>query len=317
MSLRRVKDKADSLGLLFDTTCNAFGGIIVIAVLVALMTQQIKQSEDAAKATESSKEIVSRRLVHAKHDLIEAQQALFELRARVSSQDPNRKQTIQKQIELSQELQRLRTKISAIQSELDNVRQTEAVTDPGLKKQEMSKHQLDLANQIAQLQQEISDKTSEIQQLETHSAELVIGIKVASKPVVKNLRLPKEHSTSKDPWFIIIKNGELYSKYVLSSGNIESNSSIFNVQTNGDSETWVPIRGHGISSTDHLAMSQLLSVIQQSGHYISFIVYDDSFPTFTIARDEAIAQGVEYGWIPEEESDLVVFSSTGSVPQPQ
>jgi uncharacterized phage infection (PIP) family protein YhgE len=317
MSLRKVRDKADSLGLLFDTICNAFGGIIVIAVLVALMTHEIKQSEDAAKAEHSQTQIIARRMAEAQKDLMEVQEALTELRAKVSALNPHLAEDVQKQNDLAQELQALRTQIQVEQSTLDSLHKAEAITDPGLKKQELAKQQSDQQQIAHQLQQQIDQSNTTIQQLEQRSAELITKIKAASTPAVKNLRLPKEHDTGKDPWYVIIKGGEIFSKNTLDSGEVQLNSSIFTVETNGDDEKWTPIEGKGLSGTDKDAIAHLVSNVQQSGRYISFIVYEDSFTAFIKARDTAISQGVEYGWRPEEMSDPVVFSTEGSAPKPQ
>jgi hypothetical protein len=317
MSLRKVRDKADSLGLLFDTICNAFGGIVVIAVLVALMTHEIKQSEDAAKAEHSQKQIIARRIAEAQKDLKEVQEALIQLRVKVSSLNPHLAEDVQKQNDLVQELQTLRTQIQAEQSTLDNLHKAEAIADPGLKKQEIAKQQGDQQEIASQLQQQIDQSTIAIQQLEKSSAELITKIQAVSKPEVKNLRLPKEHETGKSPWYVIIKGGDVFSKNVLNSGEVELNSSIFTVETNGDDEMWTPIEGKGLSGTDKSSISQLVTNVQQSGYFIYFIVYEDSFSTFILARDDAISQGVEYGWRPKQMSDTVVFSTDGTTPKPQ
>jgi hypothetical protein len=317
MSLRKVRDRADSLGLLFDTICNAFGGIVVIAVLVALMTHEIKQSEDAAKAEQSQKQIMARRIVEAQKELNEVQEALSELRARVSVLNPHLAEDVQKRNDLAQNLETLHTQIQTEQSALDKLHKAEAIADPGLKKQEIAKQQSDQQQINRQLQQQMDQDTSTIQQLDQSSAELITKIKTASAPAVKNLRLPKEHDTGKDPWYVIIKGGEIFSKNILNSGDVTLNPTIFTVETNGDDETWTPVEGKGISCTDKGSIAQLVSNVQQSGRYIAFIVYEDSFSTFIEARDNAISQGVDYGWRPEQMSETVVFSTEGTAPKTQ
>ena len=58
MNLRR-KTPPDSLYLLLDTLCNAFGGIILLAVLVVLLTS--KEKTQSSKAADSQ-EMLQRRL---------------------------------------------------------------------------------------------------------------------------------------------------------------------------------------------------------------------------------------------------------------
>ena len=65
MNLRR-KSPADSLYLLLDTLCNAFGGIILLAVLVVLLTS--KEKSQSATASDSQ-EMLQRRLALAETNL--------------------------------------------------------------------------------------------------------------------------------------------------------------------------------------------------------------------------------------------------------
>ena len=65
MNLRR-KTPPDSLYLLLDTLCNAFGGIILLAVLVVLLTSKEKSRDTAAS---DSAEMLQRRLALAQTNL--------------------------------------------------------------------------------------------------------------------------------------------------------------------------------------------------------------------------------------------------------
>ena len=81
MNLRR-KQPADSLYLLLDTLCNAFGGIILLAVLVVLLTSKEKIHSSASA---DSQEMLQRRLELAQINLQKAEQ----LAARLQSQAGN------------------------------------------------------------------------------------------------------------------------------------------------------------------------------------------------------------------------------------
>ena len=65
MNLRRRKPH-DSLYMLLDTMCNAFGGIILLAVLVVLLTS--KEKSQSASQTDST-EMLQRRVALAQTNL--------------------------------------------------------------------------------------------------------------------------------------------------------------------------------------------------------------------------------------------------------
>src|SRR5208283_4243725 len=83
MNLRR-KTPPDSLYMLLDTMCNAFGGIILLAVLVTLLTSNERQSH-AATATDTQ-EMLQRRLALAQTDLQQSMQLLASLRSKANDE---------------------------------------------------------------------------------------------------------------------------------------------------------------------------------------------------------------------------------------
>src|ERR1700677_4117820 len=78
MNLRR-KTPPDSLYLLLDTLCNAFGGIILLAVLVVLLTS--KEKSQGSNASEFS-ETTQRRLALAQTNLQASAQLAASLQAK-------------------------------------------------------------------------------------------------------------------------------------------------------------------------------------------------------------------------------------------
>lgn len=80
MNLRR-KTPPDSLYLLLDTLCNAFGGIILLAVLVVLLTS--KEKSQSATASDSQ-EMLQRRLALSQTNLQQSLQLAASLNAKAS-----------------------------------------------------------------------------------------------------------------------------------------------------------------------------------------------------------------------------------------
>src|SRR4051812_32206585 len=56
---RRRREQPDSLELLLDTMCNTFGGIIMIALLIALLSRDPSQSDAAQRAENVQRQVQS------------------------------------------------------------------------------------------------------------------------------------------------------------------------------------------------------------------------------------------------------------------
>ena len=82
MNLRR-KTPPDSLYLLLDTLCNAFGGIILLAVLVVLLTSKEK-SQSTASA--DSQEMLQRRFSISQTNLQKSLQLAASLKSKAGDE---------------------------------------------------------------------------------------------------------------------------------------------------------------------------------------------------------------------------------------
>src|ERR1700722_1452771 len=80
MNLRRKKPN-DSLYMLLDTMCNAFGGIILLAVLVVLLTSKERSQNGTSSDTQ---EMLQRRLAIATTNLEQSLQLNSVLRAKTN-----------------------------------------------------------------------------------------------------------------------------------------------------------------------------------------------------------------------------------------
>ena len=69
MNLRRQRPN-DSLDMLLDTMCNTFGGIILLAVLVTLLTS--RERHGSAATASDTQEMLQRRLALAEGNLPQA-----------------------------------------------------------------------------------------------------------------------------------------------------------------------------------------------------------------------------------------------------
>lgn len=83
MNLRRQRP-SDSLDMLLDTMCNTFGGIILLAVLVTLLTS--RERHGSAATASDTQEMLQRRLAMAQANLQQALQLQKSLQTKVNDQ---------------------------------------------------------------------------------------------------------------------------------------------------------------------------------------------------------------------------------------
>lgn len=274
---RRRQHQPDSLELLLDTMCNTFGGIIMIALLIALLSRDAS-SENAA--TDNSQ----RQLQSIEQQTTEAQQ--LQQRLRVS--DPNTTAAF----ELLTQRDELRQRIEAAQQVLQS-NNTALAAMPQIDPAEMERLVAQLqakTNEVATLQQQI-DREMQARQ--------------------RALRLPRERVTGKKTYYFIVRFGRIYPVHAMRDGRRELNTQTLDWRHAEGGETATPKAGLGF---DVPTFARLFAEIPSQTYSIHFIVYNDSFPMFLAARQVPVARNYDTGWEFFPEDRPVIFSSRGEAP---
>jgi hypothetical protein len=276
---RRRRQQLDSLELLLDTMCNTFGGIIMIALLIALLS---RDTDADANATESFR----KQLEQAQRQIGEAE----ELRKRIlESGDTN----IVTAIGLLQERDALQRKLEeqreVIQSNATLQAQITATNVPG---------------ELEQLKAQ-----RQAQEMEERALTEQIQRELQSRQ--RQLRLPKERITGKRTFYFIVRFGKIHPVHLMRDGRRELNRQTLEWETTPQGESATPKRDTGI---DMATFARILNEIPMQTFSIHFLAYNDSFPLFLAARQAPLARGFDTGWefLPEEKP--IVFSSRGEAP---
>jgi hypothetical protein len=130
------------------------------------------------------------------------------------------------------------------------------------------------------------------------------------------IRLPQAGITTKEPWEIVLKHGQLYSLNAFSSDG--SNR----ITRNRRSIDWRPIeRGAeslnpkpGDGDEPETGLTNLVRAFQRTSRthfYFAFQVYEDSFDTFARAEETVTQLGFQYGWEPLPKNTLLVYQQNG------
>lgn len=306
MSLRRQKPK-DSLDLLLDTMCNTFGGIILIAILVALLSgNRIQMTPRAVSA-----DVVQMR-ADASEELERLKTVNSALERRIVVEG------LQRKVELLREMEELRSQAGSMREKL-------GVQDADLKQLETMAPK----EQVAGLDVRLESLREQLQEV------LTIGDGLHRQWVAKRktmtllqdqlrstvegsvlrLRYPREHETSKLRLYVLVKFGRLYP---LERSSGDRNELTIDWSEIGDSSIAAPRKGRGLDPVRDVDQTRaFFSGIDVRTRYVAFIVFQDSFAEFRLAQRYCAARDLEYGWMARLQSADAAFSRTGSNPLPQ
>ena len=310
MNLRHRKPH-DSLYMLLDTMCDAFGGIILLAVLVVLLTSQEK-IQSATKA--DSNEMLRRRLELAQTNLQQSLQLSESLHATANDERwKTQVSLLASRQQLEDDIKRIRELAAQNEKEID----ANASSDPSdVLKQLDAQIAADNVKKLA-AQNSLEASNDEKKRVLARLAGLEKQLDEAIKLSQRELRLPKEHDTDRQVVYAIVIYGRVY---FCRNVDMTRNDRDIAWTPKLGAEYAAPIKGRGFDPTVNAA--ELRSYFTAQAHnsvYIDFIALEDSFPTFIRAKQLATDCGMPYGWIPWKmtQVDALSFAATGYVPRPQ
>jgi len=310
MNIRR-KRPPDSLYMLLDTMCNAFGGIILLAVLVTLLTSTEKQSH--GKTAADTQEMLQRRLALAETNLQESLQLFRSLQAKANN-DRWKKQValLATRKKLQVTLQQTRDAVALDNKELD----TANASDPS---ERLKFHNAQLAAAKARqlnLQNSLNAAAENIKRLKGRLEALNSQVSAKYNESIRSLRLPKEYQTGKRVIYVIARYNRLYP---CRNSDMSRNETSINWNSKLSSEIAEPIPGKGINPASNAHdLENYFNGQTKDSVYVVFCVFEDSFPAFIRAKQLSVASGLSYGWEPFRIQDgPVSFGERGHTPNPQ
>ena len=309
---RRLRPTKDSLDLLLDTMCNAFGGIVLIALLVAILIE--KPGDESSKASASGKESLEK--LRKVRELQELEEDLNELQTRW---EENREL-----IELVEERDRLarilsnQQKTAALSVVQLNERRRKAAEERTKMLEDLSR----LQREVASLESRILDKREAVESLEDEMEELVTSRMSETRP-------PELRDAGGQQVNLILRHGEIFPVSFIEfyeSGEIRS------ISSNETSLLWRgadarPIRGKGWDVEGDLDRfrgfingirqhNKLYAARPSQRMHIAMFVYGDSFShintLFGIIDEEG---NIARGWEPWEKDRNLAFSADGEKSQ--
>jgi len=279
---RRRRDNLDSLELLLDTVCNMFGGVILIAILLALLAGRSDDTEHSASMP--SQEHSSRR---AEVERIEASLAtVMGMGSGDGALDAEIAALISESAQAEERIQRARAQMS----------------------------RLTVAGQS--VSDRLNEAASRHRELQGTLAELDSTIMVEQQRRVSAARLPVGKATAKIPVHVVLRGTRAFEIY-RNDGRGGYREQPLDVDVRRDG-----IRGEihrvrlkengGFVVDERLRMSgrwrSILGRVSPNEHFLYLMVYPSGYSAFRELRDAALRDGFEYDLILFPEDEQIILS---------
>ncbi|HXT10170.1 MAG TPA: hypothetical protein VN873_01300 [Candidatus Angelobacter sp.] len=309
MNLRR-RQPHDSLYMLLDTMCNAFGGIILLAVLVVLLTNREKIQNAVADSTQT----LQRRLALAQTNLQQSLQLTASLHNQANGD------RWKSQVSLLATRQQLEAELKRIRElAAENARQIDANagSDPAERMKKLDAEINENAVKELAAQNKIDASNEEKKHVADELAAAEKQMAAVKKLSERELRLPKEYDTDRQVVYAIV----LYNRIYLCRNVDMSRNEIDIKWTDKDGVAFAdPRKNRGLDPVANAAQLRAYFAAQaQKSVYVDFVTMADSFPAFIAVKQLAAEAKLPYGWIPWriEQDGALSFSDVGTVPRPQ
>lgn len=295
--MRRRQPPSDSFDLFLDTICNTFGGIIFLAILVAILIQtrsvvhQPEQKDQTTQTREEARELQTR-LAAVDSSVQQLQRVLK------SMPEMNPSEEFQEYADLKNELAESNRKLK------------EMLTESDAKNKELEKT-------IAANEGMKKDNESVPERLKSLT-ELVKNEEAAVAEIINTrqttLKLPREKKSSAQSTLALLKGDLLYIAGEFDSVRDEFDGPHIETRKTLGGFRVVPEAGQGIGANNSQTASFLSKTVRQ-GNIVTLAVWPDSFGLFADLKPKLIGSSLRYQiWIQEPDADLVVSigSSTSS-----
>jgi hypothetical protein len=296
--MARQDDEGGSLDMLLDTLCNTFGGIILIALLLALSVNK--------KSVELYDKLV--RTDDNQSDLIREREQLRN--ALVDLKDEN----IEILEDLDDDAYSKREEIEEIKDNLDDLNSDSSSLE---KLAQLEKEKLqDMLNIESTIEEERLTMEEELSRLEAIFEHQELSKELKKKPYRK-VSLPQQKDTRKKPLPVIVAHGKMYPMISINIGSVEKNEEGLLWNQTPDDRFQVKVDPEkGVDPMNDDALDLFLSSVRDAPRsvrqdfFLNLFVYSDSenFAIFNKIRDEAVLRKLDYNWIPISELPLILRS---------
>lgn len=308
--MRRFRQKqADSLELLLDTICNAFGGIVLITILITLLTRDAERSREARDGN-LDRELIERQIASLESDIDEARK-FIERHGQEVSVDP----ALAAQLgEAKRNFQTAKGKNEEAWTAWKGGAAKAAGEDP--ETNQALGEKVSLQSKLAQAATEHEALDQKRQRLEDRFAALSAERKGIIADKAEALRLPKEGSSSSVPTYFILRFDKIFPVHIASGSRWVENRDCFDWQADGDDILLTPVEAKGLSPESlEQSIAASVALTKSEGSYAALLVAPDSAKAYRQLKKILVSAGVQFGWRVRDQTPYS-FGSGGSSPPP-
>ena len=295
---RSKKGSSESLELLLDTVTNTFGGILFLAILVAIILQSTSTSPQSEEATESEVEPLS------EVDLAETEVRITALTDRIAAlQSQLKKVPPRKETQADEETGQLVEELQAVEEEI-----TQAVVDKAHAEMSVASLQQETAGihnesmNMEERKKDVEEKnqlvSEELGAEKDKASQLAMAVREAqesldSKALEQTVTLPVLKKTSKKAFTFYVRYGKLFLTF---NNDGSMNTDHFFAVGQPPVAFCRPERGIPLlqSSVDKVIKREL-SGFSTSSYFIQILVFEDSFDQFQMIKKVLVGLAYEYG----------------------
>lgn len=296
--MAREDEEGGSLDMLLDTLCNTFGGIILIALLLALsVNKKSVELYDKLVKTDDNKSELIREREQLKNSLLDLKDENIEVLE-----------------DLEDDAYSKREEIEEIKDNLDDLNSdSSALEKLAQREKEKLKDMEDIESTIEEERLSMEEELSRLEAIFEHQE---LSKELKKKPYRK-VSLPQQKDTRKKPLPVIVAHGKMYPMISINIGSVEKNEDGLLWNQTPDQRFQVKVDPQkGVDPMDDDALDLFLSSVRDAPRsvrqdfFLNLFVYSDSenFAIFNKIRDEAVLRSLDYNWIPISELPLILRS---------
>ncbi len=305
---RRRSSPKDSLDLLLDTICNAFGGIVLIAILIALLTRQAARQAEPVAAGQD-RDVVEQQIAQSQREIQGLQEHL------AAMADPADEAAALAAAE--RRLAAAREENARAWSTWEQAARKAGGDDPEAAR--LLTQQAEMARRLAKAESEEAAARAALELIQGRVAGLGEKLQQEITARAEKLRLPLESTKDLGAFPIILRHNEVFPLQVFREGALVENREALAWKDVNDEDCIVtPKAGRGIKPGE-LTESLRRTLLRLKGQevYVSLYVYADSAGAYRAVVQELVAAGLVFGWEPaQQESIRFTSGDDGSSPPP-
>jgi hypothetical protein len=297
MKRRRFRGQADSLDLLLDTICNAFGGIIFIACFVTLLVRDADTGPTPAME-EATVAMLERGIANGEADL-------RDLKKVIAAQDEQRGP----RDALTKEWEELKGRVGVLRADAEKI-STEVPPDPTGELQRILNATLPQRAEFEKLNETVAGQEKVLAELQGRAAGTTKGMNAAKNKSRQNVRLPRERDTNKEQFSVILK---FHSIFPVWSEKGEKNTAAIEFVQLSPGEEIRPIDGRGsLLPRDRTRLLSQLRSLAGEKTFVVVCLFPDSHETWRDYARLIQEAGLEYGILFFQQESPVYIGSNNA-----